>query len=82
MGRWVLVGEIGLTVILVVASGLLVQSLSRLLEVPLGFDPENVVKSGFPFVANPSLMKTPSAFVWERFEWKVMRLNGMKRWRG
>jgi predicted permease len=42
LGRWVLAGEIGLTVMLVVASGLLVQSLSQLLDVSLGFDPENV----------------------------------------
>jgi predicted permease len=42
LGRWVLAGEIGLTVVLVVASGLLVQSLTRLLDVPLGFDPEGV----------------------------------------
>jgi putative ABC transport system permease protein len=42
LGRWVLAGEIGLTVMLVVASGLLVQSLAQLLDVPLGFDPEGV----------------------------------------
>jgi predicted permease len=42
LGRWALAGEIGLTVMLVVASGLLIQSLSRLQQVPLGFDPENV----------------------------------------
>ncbi|MCK5652796.1 MAG: ABC transporter permease, partial [Gemmatimonadetes bacterium] len=42
LGRWVLTGEIGLTVMLVVASGLLAQSLSQLLDVPLGFDPEDV----------------------------------------
>jgi len=42
MGRWVLAGEIGLTVVLVVASGLLVKSLTHLLDVPLGFDPQGV----------------------------------------
>jgi predicted permease len=42
LGRWALAGEVGLTVMLVVASGLLVQSLSNLQKTPLGFDPVNV----------------------------------------
>jgi len=42
LGRWVLAGEIGLTVILLVSSGLFLKSLSRLFEVDLGFDPQNL----------------------------------------
>ena len=42
LGRWVLAGEVGLTVMLVVASGLLARSLSELFDMGLGFDPENV----------------------------------------
>jgi putative ABC transport system permease protein len=41
-GRAVLVGEISLTVILLVAGGLLVRSISQLLTVPLGFDARNL----------------------------------------
>jgi putative ABC transport system permease protein len=42
LGRWVLAGEIGLTVMLLVASGLLLKSLSHLFDVELGFDPRNL----------------------------------------
>ncbi|MEE8472786.1 MAG: FtsX-like permease family protein, partial [Dehalococcoidia bacterium] len=42
LGRWVLAGEVGLTVMLLVASGLLVRSLSALFDMGLGFDPQNV----------------------------------------
>jgi putative ABC transport system permease protein len=41
-GRAVLVGEISLTVMLLVAGGLLARSISQLLTVPLGFDPRNL----------------------------------------
>ncbi|MGD2123156.1 MAG: ABC transporter permease [Gemmatimonadota bacterium] len=41
-GRWVLAGEIAFTVILLVASGLLAQSLTRMFSVDLGFDPRNL----------------------------------------
>jgi len=42
LGRWVLAGEIGLTVMLLVASGLFMRSLSCLFDVELGFDPRNL----------------------------------------
>ncbi|MGW8267513.1 MAG: FtsX-like permease family protein, partial [Longimicrobiales bacterium] len=42
LGRWVLAGEIGLTVMLLVASGLFLKSLSHLFDVQLGFDQRNV----------------------------------------
>ena len=50
LGRWVLAGEIGLTVILLVAGGLLARSLSELLTVDLGFNPRNLasVEVGLP----------------------------------
>jgi len=50
LGRWVLAGEIALTVMLLVASGLLARSLSRLLAVDPGFDPRNLatVEVGLP----------------------------------
>lgn len=51
-GRAVLVGEIALTVMLLVAGGLLVRSLSQLLTADLGFDPRDVatVEVGLPDV--------------------------------
>ena len=42
MGHGFLAGQIGLAVMVVVASGLLVRSFTRLMEVPLGFDPAGV----------------------------------------
>jgi len=42
LGRWVLAGEIGLTVMLLVASGLFLRSLSHLFDTDLGFDPRNL----------------------------------------
>lgn len=42
LGRWVLAGEVGLTVMLLVASGLFLKSLSLLFDVQLGFDPRNL----------------------------------------
>jgi putative ABC transport system permease protein len=50
LGRWVLSGEIALTVMLLVASGLLGRSLARLLAVDPGFDPRNLatVEVGLP----------------------------------
>jgi putative ABC transport system permease protein len=50
LGRSVLVGEIALTVMLLVASGLLAKSLTHLLRVDLGFDPRDVatVDVGLP----------------------------------
>lgn len=42
LGRWVLAGEIALTVMLLVASGLLARSLTRLVSVDPGFDPRNL----------------------------------------
>jgi len=42
LGPWVMAGELGLTVILVIAGGLLVRSLSHLMDAPLGFDPAEV----------------------------------------
>lgn len=42
VGRWVMVGQIGLTVILLVASGLLARSLAALRNVDLGFDARNL----------------------------------------
>lgn len=49
-GRAILVGEISLTVMLLVAGGLLARSMSQLLTVPLGFDPRNLatVEVGLP----------------------------------
>jgi predicted permease len=49
-GRAVLVGEITLTVMLLVAGGLLARSISQLLTVPLGFDPRDLatVEVGLP----------------------------------
>jgi len=44
LGRWVLAGEIGLTVVLLVASGLLVRSLSHLLDTGPGFKPEGLAE--------------------------------------
>jgi predicted permease len=43
LGRPILAGEIALTIVLLVAGGLLAQSLSRLLSADLGFDPERIV---------------------------------------
>jgi predicted permease len=49
-GRWVLTGEVALTVVLLTASGLLARSLSHLFDVDLGFNPRNLatVEVGLP----------------------------------
>lgn len=52
LGRWVLAGEIGLTVVLLVGSGLLVRSLSHLLDTGPGFQPEGVARIAVDLPAN------------------------------
>lgn len=67
-------GQIAITIILLVASGALARSLGNLHDVPLGFDPENVL--AFDFSVNRELREDAAArlrFNRELLEWLEAR---------
>jgi putative ABC transport system permease protein len=71
-GRALVIGEVALTLMLLVASGLLLQSFLGLLKVPLGFQPEGLLTMRLSL--SPGRFASPEAMA-ERFERIVARVE-------
>ncbi len=75
--RLLVVGELALSVVLLIGAGLLVRSFARLLDVRPGFDPQNVLTLGLtmtgPKYGNPQAVQQTYRDLWQR----LARLPGV-----
>ncbi len=76
--RTLVIGEIALAVVLVVGCGLMLRSFSRVQEVDLGFDPENLLTMRIELPVKNYPKSASVIATWERLQTDVRRLPGVK----
>src|SRR5262249_46923282 len=76
-GRVLVIGEVGLTLMLLVASGLLLQSFLGLLKVPLGFQPDGVLTMRLSL--SPGRFSSPEQ-MGMKFEQLAQRVGQVPGW--